>query len=55
MPKGFYVNRSWDTGNNPMTALDEFLKSNPYFQIQNLIDSKLLITVSPNGYLKRIK
>ena len=47
--------RTWGVGNNPKTAVFEFLKSNDNFEIDKLIDSKLLISVAPDGYLKRIK
>lgn len=53
MPKGMY-DRSWDKGNNPKTAVWEFLKSNKDFEIDTQIDNKLLISVAPEGYLKRI-
>ena len=33
----------------------EFLKKNDRFQIDKKIESKLLITVAPDGYLKCIK
>lgn len=47
--------RSWGVGNNPKTAVFEFLKSNNYFSIDKNIDNKLLISVAPDGYLKRVK
>lgn len=53
LPVGSYPNRSWDVGNNPKTALYEWLKSNPEFEIDKDIDNKLLISVAPDGYLKR--
>jgi cephalosporin hydroxylase len=53
MPKGFY-DRPWDVGNNPKTAVHEFLKTNKQFEIDKQIDNKLLISVAPDGYLKRI-
>lgn len=55
MPKGFFPDRPWDKGNNPKTAVWEFLKINDRFEIDKDIDNKLLITVAPNGYLKCIK
>ena len=55
MPKGFYSDRSWDKGNNPKTAVWEFLKKNDRFEIDDAIDNKLIITVAPGGYLKCIK
>ncbi len=52
MPKAMY-DRPWDVGNNPKTAIWEFLKSNDSFEIDFHIDNKLLISVAPQGYLKR--
>ncbi len=54
MPKGAYE-RSWDVGNNPKTAVWEFLKTTDAFEIDRQIDNKLLISVAPEGYLKRVK
>jgi cephalosporin hydroxylase len=51
MPGG----RLWNPGNNPKTAVFEFLKSNDDFKIDKSIDNKILISVAPDGYLKRIK
>ena len=48
-------NRPWGKGNNPGTAVWEFLKENKNFKIDEYVDSKLVLTGSPNGYLKRIK
>lgn len=47
-------NRPWGKGNNPQTAVWKFLLENKDFEIDD-IDSKLILTGSPNGYLKRIK
>jgi cephalosporin hydroxylase len=47
--------RPWGIGDNPMTALQHFLDENNRFEIDKAIDNKLLISVAPNGYLKRIK
>lgn len=55
MPKGFYSDRPWDKGNNPKTAVWEFLKTSDRFEIDKGIENKLLITVAPDGYLKCIK
>ncbi len=54
MPKGMY-DRPWDIGNNPKTAVWEYLKTNDDFEIDHQIDNKLLISVAPEGYLKKIK
>jgi cephalosporin hydroxylase len=51
MPGG----RPWNPGNNPKTAVFEFLQGNDDFEIDKSIDHKILISVAPDGYLKRIK
>jgi cephalosporin hydroxylase len=53
-PKGFY-DRPWDKGDNPKTAVWEYLKDSDDFIIDENIDNKILISVAPSGYLKRIK
>ncbi|WP_261790101.1 cephalosporin hydroxylase family protein [Synechococcus elongatus] len=55
LPVGSFPNRPWDVGNNPKTAVHVWLKSHPEFAIDKDIDNKLLISVAPDGYLKRIK
>ena len=52
-PEGFYADRPWDKGNNPKTAVWEWLKSNHNFEIDKSFDNKSLITVAPDGFLKR--
>ena len=55
MPKEMYPDRPWGPGDNPKTAVWEYLKTHPEFEIDKSIQDKLLITVAPDGYLKRIK
>jgi cephalosporin hydroxylase len=55
MPADFFPDRPWGKGNNPKTAVREFLKTNDGFEVDKDIESKLLITVAPEGYLKCIK
>ena len=54
MPKTMFPDRPWGPGDNPKTAVYEFLRSHPEFQIDSEIHNKLLITVAPDGYLKRL-
>lgn len=54
-PKGFFQNRPWDKGNNPATAVKEFLRKNKNFIADKEIENKLLISSAPGGFLKRIK
>jgi cephalosporin hydroxylase len=55
MPDDMFVDRPWSKGNNPKTAVWEFLKTHPEFEIDKSIQNKLLITVAPDGYLKRVE
>jgi len=50
-----FADRPWGKGNNPKTAVLEYLKSHPEFEIDKNIENKLLITVAPDGYLKKTK
>jgi cephalosporin hydroxylase len=54
LPNDFFPDRPWGKGNNPKTAVLEYLKTHPEFEIDKAIQHKLLITVAPEGYLKRI-
>ncbi len=47
--------RPWGQGDNPKTAVIEFLSSNSDFVVDEDIDNKLLISAAPSGYLKRLK
>ena len=55
LPKEMFLDRPWGPGNNPKTAVWDFVKNNTEFIIDTQIQNKLLITVAPDGYLKRIK
>ena len=55
MPKSMYPDRPWGPGDNPKTAVKEFLGTHPEFEIDRSIDHKLLISVAPQGYLKRVR
>ena len=52
MPPGHFPTKPWDKENNPKTAVWEFLKENNRFEIDTKMNSKLLITVALDGYLK---
>lgn len=55
MPDDMFLDRPWGKGNNPKTAVWEYLKTHSEFEIDKTIQHKLLITVAPDGYLKKIK
>lgn len=55
MSDDLFSDRPWGKGNNPKTAVWEFLKTNGRFEVDKAIEDKLLITVAPEGYLKCVK
>lgn len=54
MPAKMYPDRPWGPGDNPKSAVHAWLPSHPEFEIDTSIDAKLMISVAPEGYLKRI-
>ena len=54
LPAAMFPDRPWGPGNNPKTAVREYLKSHPEFEVDASIENKLLITVAPSGYLRRV-
>jgi cephalosporin hydroxylase len=55
MPEDFFPDRPWGKGNNPKTAIHEFLKATDRFIIDEEFNNKLLISVAPDGYLRCVK
>lgn len=55
MPNEMFPDRPWGPGDNPKTAVWEYLKTHSEFEIDKSIQHKLLITVAPDGYLKKVK
>jgi len=53
-PKSLFPDRPWGPGNSPKTAVHAFLATHSEFDIDADIHNKLLITVAPDGYLKRL-
>lgn len=66
MPDNLFADRPWKRGNSPMTATFAYLdrlkeqaksdesEASPMFEIDHMIEGQLLITVAPNGFLRRI-
>jgi len=54
LPAELFPDRPWGPGNNPKTAVWDYLKTHPEFEIDQSIQHKLLITVAPDGYLQRV-
>jgi len=55
LPPGLYPDRPWDVGNNPKTAVHEYLRRDHSFEIDQDIEAKIQITVAPDGFLKRVR
>lgn len=55
LPKELFPDRPWGPGDNPKTAVLEYLKQHPEFEADPALDAKLLISVAPGGYLKRVR
>jgi cephalosporin hydroxylase len=53
VPADMYPDRPWGPGDNPKTAVREYLKTHKEFEIDRSIQHKLVITVAPDGYLIR--
>lgn len=55
LPAEMFPDRPWRPGDNPKTAVSEYLKSHSEFEIEERMNHKLLLTVAPDGYLKRVR
>lgn len=53
MPPQFFSDRPWDVGNNPKTAVHQWLEQNSQFRIDKEYPAKLMVTVAPDGFLYR--
>lgn len=66
LPEGFCKDRPWDKGNNPKTAVREYLRcignegrigadgEQLKFETDKTIETKIMITAAPDGFLKRV-
>lgn len=53
LPAELFPDRPWGPGDNPKTAVHAWLPDHPEFEIDKNIDNKLLISVAPDGFLRR--
>lgn len=51
---GSFADRPWDVGDNPRTAVAAFLAGNDDFVVDEETEAKLLVSVAPGGYLRRV-
>jgi cephalosporin hydroxylase len=57
MPARFFESgdRPWRVGDNPKTAVREYLREDRRFEVDEDLEAKLLMTVAPGGWLKRVR
>lgn len=55
MPRDFFADRPWNVGDNPKTAVRQFLNGNDGFETDKNIENRLMVTSAPSGFLKRVK
>ena len=53
MPSHFFADRPWDQGNSPKTAVRQWLGTHPEFIVDVAVQNKLMVTVAPEGFLRR--
>lgn len=54
LPAAAILDRPWGPGDNPKTAVWKYLETHPEYVIDKSIDQQLLISVAPDGFLKKI-
>ncbi len=55
MDSEFSKNRPWNKKNSPQSAIQKFLKRNKNFIVDKTIDKKIILSMAPGGFLKKIK
>ncbi|UYO94997.1 cephalosporin hydroxylase family protein [Pollutimonas sp. M17] len=53
--ESMWSDRPWKKGDNPKTAVHEWLGSHPEFEIDQTIQEQILVTAAPDGFLLRVK
>ena len=54
MAGGAYPDWPRGRGNNPKTAVEEFLRCHPEFEVDETVDAKLQISVATGRHLRRL-
>ena len=54
LPEGSSSGRPWGKGNNPKTAFHDYLAEDEGLEIDKSLENKLMITVAPDGFLRRV-
>lgn len=55
LPADMFPNRPWGRGDNPKTAVVTYLQQCcGAFAVDDMMENKLMVTVAPHGYLRRV-
>lgn len=55
LPERMFEGKPYGRGNNPATAVREFLARDKRFEVDGEIEDHVLMTLSPGGFLKRVR
>ena len=55
MDDAFSKDRPWSKKNSPKSAIEKFLKANESFEIDHSVDARLMLSMAPGGFLKKIR
>jgi cephalosporin hydroxylase len=55
LPVQEHRSRPWGPGNNPQTALQQFMRENDRFEVDLQLSNKLLLSCHSDGYLRCVK
>ena len=53
-PAGHYADRPWDRGDNPLTAVREFLAENPDYELDGRWARRGLLSEFRDGIIRRV-
>jgi cephalosporin hydroxylase len=55
LPDGWFAGKRYGKGNNPGTAVRAFLAKDDCFEIDRDIEDRVLMTLAPGGFLRRVR
>ncbi|WP_322069117.1 cephalosporin hydroxylase family protein [Paraburkholderia bannensis] len=55
LPESMFEGKPYGRGNNPATAAQAFLARDDRFEVDGDIEDRVLMTLSPGGFLKRVR
>jgi cephalosporin hydroxylase len=55
LPESMFDGKPYGKGNNPATAVRAFLDGDERFEVDEEIEDRVIMTLSPGGFLKRVR